>query len=54
VHLFRDLRAGAVHDDELMAFFAQAEDPVDRLCGDRAADLHDQARQDRYSALIRT
>jgi hypothetical protein len=54
VHLFRDLRAGTVHDDELVPLFAQAEDPVDRLCGDRAADLDDQTRQDRYSALIRT
>ena len=54
VHLLGDLRAGAVHDDELVALLAQAEDPVDGLGGDRAADLDDEPRHERYSALIRT
>ena len=53
-HLLGDLRAGAVHDDELVALLAQAEDPVDRLGGDGAADLDDEAGHERYSALMRT
>ena len=54
VHLLRDLRAGAVHDDELVALLTQAEDPVDGLGGDGTAHLHDEPRHERYSALIRT
>ena len=43
LHLLRDLRAGAVHDADLVAFLDEAEDAVGRLAGDGAADLHDEA-----------
>ena len=43
LHLERDLRAGAVHDADLVAFLDEAEDPVGRLARDGAADLHDEA-----------
>jgi len=47
LHLVGDLRAGAVHDDDLVALLAQAEDPVGRLAGDRAAHLDDETRHER-------
>src|SRR5205823_13255962 len=53
-HLVGDLLPGAVHDDDLVALLGEAEDPARRLARDRAADLHDEARHERYSALIRT
>jgi len=42
LHLLRDLRAGAVDDNDFVALLAQAEDPVCRLGGDCTADLHHQ------------
>ena len=54
LHLLRDLRAGAVHDDHLVALLAEAEDPVGRLGSNRAADFHDEPTHERYSALMRT
>ena len=54
VHLLGDLRAGAVDDDDLVAFLGQSEDAARSVGGDGAADLHDQPGHDRYSALMRT
>ncbi len=53
LHLLGDLRAGAVHDDDLVTFLGESEDAVCSIAGDGAADLHDQPH-DRYSALMRT
>ena len=47
LHLEGDLRAGAVHDADLMALLDEAEDAVGRLGRDGAADLHDEARDRR-------
>ena len=49
-----DLRAGAVHDDHLVALLGEAEDAARRVACDRAADLDDQPAHERYSALMRT
>jgi hypothetical protein len=54
LHLLRDLRAGAVHDYDLMALLAESEDPIRRFGGHGPADLHDEPAHERYSALIRT
>ncbi len=53
-HLLGDLGAGAVHDDHLVALLGESQDPVGGVSGHRAADLDDEPRHDRYSALIRT
>jgi len=53
-HLLGDLRSGAVHDTDLVALLAQAEDAARRLGRDGAPDLHDEAAHERYSALMRT
>ena len=37
-----DLRAGAVHDDDLVTLLGEPEDAARRLAGDRAADLDDE------------
>jgi hypothetical protein len=37
-----------------MALFAQTEDAIRGLGGYGATDFHDQARHERYSALMRT
>ena len=43
-----------MHDADLVALLAQTEDAIDRLGCDGAADLHDEAAHERYSALMRT
>ncbi len=53
LHRRGDLRAGAVDDADLV-LARQLEHGRGRLGGDGAADLHDDAAHERYSALIRT
>jgi hypothetical protein len=43
-----------VYDDHLVAFLSESQDPAGGVSGHRAADLDDEPRHDRYSALIRT
>ena len=46
LHLERDLLARAVHDDHLVVR-REGQHGVGRLCGDGAAELHDQQRHER-------